>query len=87
MTPNERPSGDGANSLLAPADPNMKKNRRRSRLFGGGESSDERVSDVDKDGPMAWVVGHKGRVAYNLTMLLNGEKVSPEDAGQLTCKG
>jgi hypothetical protein len=25
---------------------------------------------------MAWVVGHKGRVPYNLTMLLNGEKVS-----------
>jgi hypothetical protein len=24
---------------------------------------------------MAWVVGHKGRVPYNLTMLLNGEKV------------
>lgn len=65
--------------LLTPTDPSVKKSRRKSRLFGGGESSEERVHDSSrphsKNGPLAWVVGHKGKVEYNLTMLLNGEKV------------
>jgi hypothetical protein len=28
-----------------------------------------------QDQPLAWIVGHKGKVPYNLAMLLNGEKV------------
>ncbi|KAF2437775.1 hypothetical protein P171DRAFT_437397 [Karstenula rhodostoma CBS 690.94] len=62
--------------LLAPAtDAELKRSKRRSRLFGYGESSDERVQDARLDGPLAWVVGHKGKVEYSLTMLLNGERV------------
>jgi len=66
---------DSSPALLAP-EVLQKKNRRRSRLFGGGESSDERLHDTTgQNDPLAWVVGHKGKVPYNLTMLLNGEKV------------
>lgn len=71
--------GTPSGGLLATAtDLETKKNRRRSRLFGYGESSDERVngSQTRLNGPLAWVVGHKGKVEYNLTMLLNGERVS-----------
>jgi hypothetical protein len=64
-------------ALLTPTtDADAKKSRRRSRLFGYGESSDERLQDSRPgNGPLAWVVGHKGKVEYSLTMLLNGEKV------------
>ncbi|KAF9734581.1 hypothetical protein PMIN02_005968 [Paraphaeosphaeria minitans] len=64
--------------LLTPGtDADGKKNKRRSRLFGYGESSDERMDANQRhlDGPLAWVVGHKGKVEYSLTMLLNGERV------------
>lgn len=72
--------GTPTGGLLTPsADAETKKNRRRSRLFGYGESSDERVHDPSKghpkNCPLAWVVGHKGKVEYSLTMLLNGERV------------
>ncbi|KAL1598707.1 hypothetical protein SLS60_007847 [Paraconiothyrium brasiliense] len=72
--------GTPAGGLLTPTtDTEVKKNRRRSRLFGYGESSDERVQDLSaqhsKNSPLAWVVGHKGKVEYSLTMLLNGERV------------
>lgn len=56
----------------------LKKLRRKSGLFGGTNSS---LTDVSRAGtaggssPLAWIVGHKGKVPYNLTMLLNGEKV------------
>jgi hypothetical protein len=64
-------------ALLTPAtDAEIKKSRRRSRLFGYGESSDERLHDSrPSNSPLAWVVGHKGKVEYSLTMLLNGERV------------
>lgn len=56
----------------------LKKLRRKSVLFGASNSS---ATDVSRGGaaggnsPLAWIVGHKGKVPYNLTMLLNGEKV------------
>ncbi|UPX16418.1 uncharacterized protein EKO05_0006818 [Ascochyta rabiei] len=56
----------------------LRKLRRKSGLFGGNNSS---LTDVSRAGaggggnPLAWIVGHKGKVPYNLTMLLNGEKV------------
>ncbi|KAF2469870.1 uncharacterized protein BDR25DRAFT_343534 [Lindgomyces ingoldianus] len=71
---NSRPgTPDNGSSRLTPAD-GLKKLKRRSRLFGGGQSSDEQVN-VSGQGPLAWVVGHRGKVPYNLAMLLNGEKV------------
>lgn len=73
VTPGSTPNG----GLLIPSDPEVKKNRRRSKLFGYGDSSDERVQDGQRHvgGPLAWVVGHKGKVEYSLTLLLNGERV------------
>lgn len=68
------PNAETAGGRLTPVEGNLKKLRRRSRLFGGGESSDERLNESAQVGPLAWVVGHKGKVPYNLTMLLNGEK-------------
>lgn len=55
----------------------LKKLRRKSGLFGGMNSSMTDVSSAGAAGnsPLAWIVGHKGKVPYNLTMLLNGEKV------------
>lgn len=56
----------------------LRKLRRKSGLFGGNNSSMTDVSRADATGgsnPLAWIVGHKGKVPYNLTMLLNGEKV------------
>lgn len=54
----------------------LRKFRRKSGLFGIGNGSS---TDVSRGGgaskPLAWIVGHKGQVPYNLTMLLNGEKV------------
>lgn len=55
----------------------LKKLRRKSGLFGGTNSS---LTDLSRAGaagenPLAWIVGHKGKVPYSLTMLLNGEKV------------
>lgn len=56
----------------------LKKLRRKSGLFGGTNSSLVDVSRAGDAGesPLAWIVGHKGKVPYSLTMLLNGEKVS-----------
>ncbi|KAF1950093.1 hypothetical protein CC80DRAFT_497103 [Byssothecium circinans] len=70
-----RPStASDANGLLAPGDATVKKARRTSRLFGGGKSSDDKAN-AGQNTPLAWVVGHSGKVPYNLTMLLNGEPV------------
>ncbi|KAF2715797.1 hypothetical protein K504DRAFT_469901 [Pleomassaria siparia CBS 279.74] len=52
-----------------------KKLRRRSRLFGGGQGSDEQGNETGQDNPLAWVVGHRGQVPCNLALLLAGEKV------------
>ncbi|KAF2999452.1 hypothetical protein E8E13_007935 [Curvularia kusanoi] len=54
----------------------LKKLRRKSGLFGGLNGSTTDVSNAAGANPLAWIVGHKGKVPYNLTMLLNGEKVS-----------
>ncbi|KAF2735696.1 hypothetical protein EJ04DRAFT_511644 [Polyplosphaeria fusca] len=70
----ETPTTESSGGLQAPVE-GMKKLKRKSGLFGGGRSSEEKVIEPGA-GPMAWVVGHKGKVQYNLTMLLNGEKVT-----------
>jgi hypothetical protein len=48
---------------------NLKKLRRKSTLVGLAGATPA------QDKPLAWIVGHKGKVPYNLAMLLNGEKV------------
>lgn len=69
------PDAAGGAALNVPNDSKLKKLKRKSGLFGNTpRSSDEGVSD-SSHGPLAWVVGHQGKVSYNLTMLLNGEKV------------
>lgn len=62
---------------------NLKKLRRKSRLFGGSQGGDESPGAITRaqDSPLAWIVGHKGKVPYNLAMLLNGEKVRRVAAG------
>jgi hypothetical protein len=68
-----RPGTPGADSA---SEGNLKKLRRRSKLFGAG-LVDDGTGNVTQtqDNPLAWIVGHKGKVPYNLAMLLNGEKV------------
>lgn len=63
------PNADGA------SEGNLKKLRRKSRLFGGSQGGNEPLTGAAAASPLAWIVGHKGKVPYNLTMLLNGEKV------------
>lgn len=57
----------------------LKKLRRKSGMFGGSNGSTADLSSAGAAGsnPLAWIVGHRGKVPYNLTMLLNGEKVRP----------
>lgn len=73
------PSGD------AGSEGNLKKLRRKSRLFGGSQGGNEPLSSAPlaQGRPQAWIVGHKGKVAYSLTTLLNGDKVPElwDDAG------
>lgn len=66
-TPNLDPGNEGK----------LKKLRRKSGLFGGSNSSVTDISHggVVGDNPLAWIIGHKGKVPYSLTMLLNGERV------------
>jgi hypothetical protein len=69
-----RPGTPGAESS---SEGNLKKLRRKSKLFGGSQAGDEATGGVahGQSNPLAWIVGHKGKVPYNLAMLLNGEKV------------
>ncbi|KAF1914491.1 hypothetical protein BDU57DRAFT_549650 [Ampelomyces quisqualis] len=70
-----RPSTSGADSSGEGA---LKHLRRKSRLFSSSQvdlSAPAFVSPALPERPFAWIVGHKGRVPYNLAMLLNGEKV------------
>jgi hypothetical protein len=55
----------------------LKKLRRKSGLFGGALIGDDTTAGAPQGhaSPLAWIVGHKGKVPYNLTFLLNGEKV------------
>jgi hypothetical protein len=71
-----RPGTPGADSS---SEGNLKKLRRKSKLFGGSLPGDQSTGSGSQaqDSPLAWIVGHKGKVPYNLAMLLNGEKVSP----------
>lgn len=72
-------SGGASLAPTSTGDSRLKKLKRKSGLFGGAQSSDEQVNGAVKGkSPMAWVVGHRGKVEYNLTMLLNGEKACLE---------
>jgi hypothetical protein len=56
----------------------LKKLRRKSKLFGSSQvdvGAPAGASSAPHTEPLAWIVGHKGKVPYNLAMLLNGEKV------------
>ncbi|KAF1947419.1 hypothetical protein EJ02DRAFT_449594 [Clathrospora elynae] len=78
---NSRP---GTPNLDVPAEGKLKKLRRRSGMFGGGSGDDTTAgAQQGQDCPLAWIVGHKGKVPYNLAVLLNGEKVQElwDDAG------
>jgi hypothetical protein len=68
-TPTQEPGNEGK----------LKKLRRKSGMFGGSNGSTADLSSAGAAGsnPLAWIVGHRGKVPYNLTMLLNGEKVRP----------
>ena len=66
---------------LDPSEGKLKKLRRKSGLFGGPPGGIEGVDAASgapqgNASPLAWIVGHKGKVPYNLTFLLNGEKVA-----------
>ncbi|USP80234.1 hypothetical protein yc1106_07508 [Curvularia clavata] len=77
-----RPSSP-ANSRASTSslDPNpegrLKKLRRKSMLFGGGPANGADPSEPGNaaGNPPAWIVGHKGKVPYDLKALLKGEKV------------
>lgn len=70
-------SGGASLAPTSTGDSRLKKLKRKSGLFGGAQSSDEQVNGAGKEkSPMAWVIGHRGKVPYNLTMLLNGEQVT-----------
>lgn len=77
------PNADAA-AAAAAAEGKLKKLRRKSGLFGSGPA-DGGLHGVPQGNasPLAWIVGHKGKVPYNLTFLLNGEKVPElwDDAG------
>jgi hypothetical protein len=67
------PGGDSA------SEGNLKKLRRRSKLFGGSQAGDGLTaggSPQSQGSPDAWIVGHKGKVPYTkMALLLNGDKV------------
>ncbi|KAF1831675.1 hypothetical protein BDW02DRAFT_571798 [Decorospora gaudefroyi] len=72
--------------LESPSEGKLKKLRRKSGLFGGAPGSGDDALSGAPHGharPLAWIVGHKGKVPYNLTFLVNGEKVPElwDDAG------
>ncbi|CAI6336356.1 unnamed protein product [Periconia digitata] len=71
--PNTSQGISNGSSMLAPADASAKKSRRASRFFGGGKSSDDSLKE--KNVPQAWVVGHKGKVPYDLAPLITGAPV------------
>lgn len=74
---NSRPSTPIAD---ASSEGNLKKLRRKSRMFGGSQGSDGVIPDAAHAKPLAWIVGHQGKVPYNLAMLVNGEKVGWSDS-------
>jgi hypothetical protein len=74
-------SRPGTPSLDPGSEGKLKKLRRKSGLFGGPPGGIEGVDGAPgtpqgNASPLAWIVGHKGKVPYNLTFLLNGEKVA-----------
>ena len=58
---------------LSTLNPPMKEEKRKSRgLFGRSKNK----KTEESHGPLAWVIGHEGRVPYNVSALINGERVS-----------
>jgi hypothetical protein len=75
---NASPSGNGSRPGTpneAPTEGSLKKLRRRSKMFGGAPAGDEGAGNT-ANSPLAWIAGHKGKVAYNLAYLTSGEQVS-----------
>jgi hypothetical protein len=75
-------SRPGTPSLDPSPEGKLKKLRRKSGLFGAPPNGIEGIGGAHSRtssgnaSPLAWIVGHKGKVPYNLTFLLNGEKVA-----------
>lgn len=67
------PSLEISTDLSVPSATNDTKKKRKSWLFGrsGKDSSEDKSRS-----PSAWIVGHDAKVPYNLSLLLNAEKVS-----------
>lgn len=65
------PPGQYESATLTPT---KESKLRRKSWFGGGHKS--RDSADDGRGPLAWVVGHQGKLPYNLSLLLGAERVS-----------
>ena len=76
-SPSRGSSRPGTPNADSSTEGNLKKLRRKSKLFGGSQAGDEATGGIPQaqTNPLAWIVGHKGKVPYNLAMLLNGEKV------------
>lgn len=87
VSPSGRSSRPGTPGAESGSEGNLKKLRRKSKLFGGGSpdlSGAPAGASGAQERPHAWIVGHKGKVPYNLAMLLNGERVrrSLAESGQ-----
>ncbi|KAF2203488.1 hypothetical protein GQ43DRAFT_469973 [Delitschia confertaspora ATCC 74209] len=69
------PNSEAGNKVAG--DALRKRLRRKSKIFTFGSSSHESVYQPENSpaSPLAWIVGHEGKVPYNLALLLNGEKV------------
>jgi len=45
-------------------------------MFGGNGPGDTGAgAEQGHNSPLAWIAGHRGKVEYDLALLLNGEKV------------
>lgn len=64
---------------------NLKKLRRRSKMFGGSAGDTGAGAIQGQHSPVAWIAGHRAKVEYNLAMLLSGEQVRGSKLG--CCQG
>ncbi|KAF2816297.1 uncharacterized protein BDZ99DRAFT_494145 [Mytilinidion resinicola] len=77
---NSRPQTPITGNLIIPetlpVHTHDKKAKRKSFLFGARGSSDHvHEAGSGAQGPLAWVIGHQGKVQYNLSILMGAEKV------------
>jgi hypothetical protein len=61
---------------------NLKKLRRRSKMFGGSAGDTGAGATQGQHSPVAWIAGHRVKVEYNLGMLLSGEQVRGSKLGR-----